>query len=128
MADLGVDLANEGFRDRLEWRFWRLARELLVQGQTVVLESGFWLHCDRDEKRLGTRALGAAVELHHLDVDLDELWRRLHARNQAAKHGTVPATRAQLDRWAGFFEAPGAAELALFDRPRTAAPAGDVRS
>jgi len=88
----------------------RLARKLLTQGHTVILESGFWLRSDRDEKRLGARALGARVELHVLDVDLDELWRRLHARNQAAVPGTVPATRAQLDRWAGFFEAPDAAE------------------
>lgn len=104
-----------------------LARELLTHGHTVILESRFWLRSDCDEERFGARALGAGVGLHHLDVDLDELWRRLHARNQAAVAGTVLATRAQLNRWAGFFNAPDAAEVALFDPPRSAAPARDVR-
>lgn len=63
LTGLGIDLNDEPMRDRLEVQFWELAKDLLRLGQSVILESGFWLRSDRDEKRLGARALGAAVEL-----------------------------------------------------------------
>ena len=109
MAELGVDLFEVEVRLKLERQFWALARDLLRLGQSVILESGFWLRSDRDEKRLGARALGAAVELHYLDVPLDELCRRLEVRN------TVPITREMVEEYAPLFEAPDADELMLFD-------------
>ena len=109
MTGLDIDLFETASRHRLERLFWELAQDLLRLGQSVILESGFWLRSDRDEKRLGARALGAAVELHYLDVPLDELCRRLEVRN------TVPITRAMVEEYAPLFEAPDAGELMLFD-------------
>lgn len=117
LAALGIDLRDEMTRDRLETQFWRLARRLLALGQSVILESGFWLRSDRDEKRLGARALGAAVELRYLSAPLDELYHRLERRNATPTPGHVLITRADLELWATFFQPPDAAELALFDPP-----------
>jgi predicted kinase len=114
LADLGIDLFDEVTRDRLEQVFWRLAQDLLRLGQSVILESGFWLRSDRAEKLHGARTLGVAVELHYLDVPFDELCRRLAARDGV---GTVPITPDMLARYSTFFEAPDPAELALFDEP-----------
>jgi predicted kinase len=116
MAGLGVDLFDLQTRVRLERQFWRLAQDLLRLGQSVILESGFWLRTERDEKRLGARALGVAVELRYLDVPLDELARRLEARNAAAPWATAEVTREMLEWHAPLFEAPDADELGLFDR------------
>jgi predicted kinase len=116
MAGLGVDLFDLPTRVRLERQFWRLAQDLLRLGQSVILESGFWLRTERDEKRLGARALGVAVELRFLDVPLDELARRLEARNAAAPWATAAITRELLELHAPLFEAPDAEELGLFDR------------
>jgi predicted kinase len=121
MADLGIDLYDDATRDRIEKRFWQLAQELLRLGQNVILESGFWLRSDRDEKRLGARALGAAVELHYLDVPLEERWRRIERRNGGGGWGSVPITRNQLASWDVFFEVPERDELDLFDEPAIAA-------
>lgn len=74
------------------------------------------MRSDRDEKRLGARALGAAVELHYLDVPLDERWRRIESRNMGGAWGTVPITRTQLEQYERFFEIPERAELDLFDK------------
>src|SRR5438105_15397507 len=115
MLQLGFDLFDERARELIEKMFWQLTERLLQLGQTVILESGFWLRSERDETRLGARALGAAVELHVLDVPVDELWRRLEERHQSGRRPTRPITREELDRWATFFEAPDAAELELFD-------------
>ncbi|MCF6469481.1 ATP-binding protein [Nonomuraea sp. MG754425] len=114
LAHLGLDPYDEQARDRLERQLWRHARELLRLGQTVVLEYGFWARAERDELRLAARAMGAAVELHHLDAPLEELCRRLDRRDA---WGTVPVTRDLLEKWAPLFEAPDEAELALYDEP-----------
>jgi len=113
---LDIDLYDEAPRERLEARFWLLAQELLRVGTSVVLESGFWLRSDRDEKRAGARAIGAAVELRYLDVPLDELRRRLD-RRAAEPDGGPLVTAADLSSWATIFQPPDAEELALFDQP-----------
>ena len=117
MVQLGIDLYDEATRERLEALFWQLAQQMLQLGQSVILESGFWFRADRDEKRIGARALGAHVELRYLDVPLDELWRRIELRNAEWERawGTAPITREQLEEWSGYFQAPDATELALFD-------------
>jgi predicted kinase len=114
LTALGVNLWEEAMRDRLEHVLWDLAKDLLRLGQSVILESGFWLRTDRDEKRFGARALGAAVELRFLDVPPDELLRRL-ARRQTTEGDVVSITRSDLERFAAMFEAPDTAEILLFD-------------
>ena len=113
--DLGIDYYDEQRRVQLENRLWRLGQELLTLGQSVILENGFWTRKERDELRLNARTLGVAVELHYLEAPVEELWRRLQLRNDEARPGAVPITREDLQRWALQFEAPDAAERALFD-------------
>ena len=113
--DLGIDYYDEDSRVRLEQRLWRLGQELLGLGQSVILENGFWAREERDELRLGARSLGVAVELHYLETPIDELWRRLEIRNELAVPGAAPIKREDLEKWALQFEAPDAAEQALFD-------------
>ena len=114
---LGIDLNDETNRERLEALLWRLGQRLLELGRSVILESGFWQRSDRDKKRLGARALGAAAELRYLDVPIEQIRRRLAARTELALPGTVATTPEQIDAWIPRFEAPDAAELALFDPP-----------
>ena len=113
--DLGIDYYDDQRRVRLENRLWRLGQELLTLGQSVILENGFWTREERDELRLRARRLGVAVELHYLDAPVEELWRRLKLRNDEARPGAVPIQREDLQKWALQFEAPYAAERALFD-------------
>ena len=68
--------------------------------------------------RSAARGLGAGVELHYLDVPTDELWRRIEARNSEPPWNDFPIGRADLEGWLPLFQAPDAAELALFDPPR----------
>lgn len=122
MVDLGAELRDEEFRYRLEQRFCSLAWELLVLGQSVTLEFGLWGRDERDALRLVARALGVPVELRYLDVPLDELWRRVQARNERGAPGTVVMTRAELEGYADIFQDPDPEELALFDEPHPAGP------
>jgi predicted kinase len=102
---------------KVERELWRLAREILDLDLSVVLDFGLWARVERDEMRSVARGLGVGVELHYLDVPLDELWRRIEARNSEPPWAGAPIRRADLDEWVVLFQAPDAEELALFDTP-----------
>jgi len=116
-TQLGHDVWDDEFRVLLEAQLWALTQELLAQGQSVILEWGHWARVERDEKRLGARASGVGVELHYLDVPLDELIERAERRNASGEWSASPMTRAHFERWATIFEPPDAEELQLFDEP-----------
>lgn len=113
---LGLDVWDEKFRVRLEEQLWTLTQELLARGQSVILEWGHWARVERDEKRLGARALGVGVELHHLDAPLDQLIERAQRRNTSGEWSAAPMTRSHFEQWATIFQPPDKEELALFER------------
>ena len=104
-------------QEKVEHELWHLAQEILRLGLSVVLDFGLWARIERDDMRSAARGLGVGVELHYLDVRTDELWRRIEARNSEPPWDSEPIRRAHLDEWATIFQAPDAAELALFDPP-----------
>jgi predicted kinase len=93
---------------------WEVAKRVLEIGVNVILENGFWTRSERDSYREQAIALGARVELHFLEVGLEELWARLERRNAILPSGTFFVTREQLELWWSLFEPPSNAELALF--------------
>jgi len=117
MTDLAVDLFDQPFRDRLEARFRELAAVLLRLGVSVVLDFGVWSRAERDELLALARGLGVAVELRFVDAPIEELWRRVDARNRTDAWPARPITRAELEEWSALFEPPTADELARFDQP-----------
>jgi predicted kinase len=116
-TQLGLDVWDDELRVRVERQLWALTEDLLVHGQSVILEWGHWARVERDEKRLAARALGAKVELHHLDAPLDELIQRAQRRQAAGKWTASPMTRAHFEQWATIFQPPDEEELLLFDEP-----------
>ena len=122
-TQLGLDVWDDEFRVRLERQLWALTQELLAQGQSMILEWGHWARVERDEKRLGARALGVGVELHYLDAPLGELIDRAQRRNASGEWSASPLTRAHFERWATIFQPPDEEELGSFDEPVPEAPA-----
>lgn len=114
---LGSTPWDESTRARVEHELWQLAQEILRLGLSVVLDFGLWARIERDEMRTAARELGVGVELHYLEVPVKELWRRVEARNSQPPWDSYPISRADLDGWLTIFQAPDAAELALFDPP-----------
>ena len=115
MADLEVDFFNSATRDKLQARLYKHGLELLKRGQSIIVEDGHWSRAERDRHRADAQRLGAAVELHYFDLSFNELWRRLEGRNAAARYGTVPITKEQLQEYWPMFQKPDETELALFD-------------
>jgi predicted kinase len=117
VTQLGADVWDDEFRVRLERQLWALTQELLARGQSVILEWGHWARAERDEKRLGARALGVGVELHYLDGPLQELIERAERRNASGEWTASPMTRTHFKQWATIFQPPEEEELLLFDEP-----------
>ena len=117
MWALGSSPWDTPAQEKVERELWRLAQEILRLGLSVVLDFGLWARVERDDMRSAARCLGVGVELHYLDVPIDELWRRIEARNSEPPWDSEPICRAHLEHWTTLFQAPDAAELALFDRP-----------
>ncbi len=117
VTQLGADVWDDEFRVRIERQLWALTQELLAQGQSVILEWGHWARVERDEKRLGARALGVAVELHYLDAPLGELLERADRRTTSGEWTASPMTRAHFEKWATMIQPPDEEEFLLFDKP-----------
>ena len=120
-TQLGLDVWDDEFRVRLEHQLWALTQELLAQGQSVILEWGQWARVERDEKRLGARALGVGVELHYLDAPLEVLIERAQRRNASGEWSASHMTREHFEQWARNYQPPDEEELMLFDEPATEA-------
>ncbi len=114
MPALGVDLFDEEFRARLESEFWALAQRLLKLGNPVILEWGFWVRSERDEKRNFARSLGIPVELRYFDVPYEELQRRVADRGA---DGGIPITPQLMESYRAVFQPPTDEEFRLFDPP-----------
>lgn len=116
----GVD-DIDGKRGLLERELlWSVAHRALELGVDVVLDYGLWSPQERGLYRERAQQLGAAVQLHVLDLPLDELWQRLEERNAGGEH-PFQVSREQLHEWEGWFQRPDAGELAEFAGVESAA-------
>ena len=116
MNALSLDVYDEERRGKIEALQWKLGRELLARGLTVIIEWGTWGRSERDALRLGARALGAAAELHYLSAPADVLFDRIQRRGME----NPPIERDAVVRWFEMFQAPTPEEMALFDEPLVA--------
>jgi predicted kinase len=111
MTALGVSLWDDAMRRRVEALQWSMAEELLLLGNTVIIEWGTWARSERDTLRLRAQMLGAAVELIYLDVPDEELWHRIEERAME----DPPIQRSDVDEWRRQFEPPDEQELSGYD-------------
>ena len=114
---LGAHLLYQAVRGRVEALQWDLARQVALDGGTAVLEAGFWSRAERDEMLTWARSNGVAIELRFLDAPLDELWRRIRARDADLPPDAYTISRPELDEWSTRFEPPTSGELAEYDPP-----------
>jgi predicted kinase len=110
---VALGLPPAGPRDRFEELMFDLALDLVKRGVSVVIETGGWIRSHREAKRRAAQALGTPVELHVLDVPLEERWRRIARRNEVP--GAVHISRAELEEWEGRWEPVTAEEQASYD-------------
>src|SRR6185436_6922641 len=100
MDALGIDLYDQESREKVEALQWTFGQALLERGLVVIVEWGTWARSERDALRLGARALGAAVELHHVSAPPDVLFERIQRRGRE----NPPITPEALSQWFEAFQ------------------------
>ncbi len=98
--------------ERCAAMIWSVAVDVARAGTPVLLELGFTTAETRARYVALAAAAGLPVKLHFVDVDADERWRRVEARNAAASGPLdFPIDRAMFDYVEGMWEAPSDAEM-----------------
>ncbi len=95
----------------IEAMLWEIASRALVLGTDAILDFGFWAREEREDFRLRAKRLGAASEVHYLEVPEDELLRRLAARNPEPSERSFHISEEKMKPWIAFFQRPTPDEL-----------------
>lgn len=110
--------------ERCNAQIWRTAADLANHNVPIVFDLGFPTQEERQRFRSLAGSAGLSVQLHYLDVPIDERWRRVQARNEAgADVNQLPfqVTRDMFDFVETLFEAPTDEELLAADGIRVTA-------
>jgi len=95
----------------IESMLWDIAARALALNVNVILDFGFWAKVEREDYRARAAHLGAASEIHFLNVSGDELLERLRHRNAQLPTGAFYIPEASLKEWIKFFQPPESDEL-----------------
>lgn len=95
----------------IEAMLWNIASRALELGTNVILDFGFWAREEREDFRTRAKQLGASSEVHYLDVQEDELLRRLEARNSRPSEESFIVSREAMKPWIALFQKPTPDEL-----------------
>lgn len=95
----------------IEGLLWNVARRALELGTNVILDFGFWAREEREDYRWRAKQLGAASEIHYLEVAEEELLRRLDERNAQPSEGSFVISPEAMRPWIAFFDRPAPDEL-----------------
>jgi predicted kinase len=95
----------------IEAMLWNIASQALELGTNVILDFGFWAREEREDFRLRAKQLGASSEIHFLDVQEEELLRRLAVRNSQPSPECFHIPEDRMKPWIDFFQKPTPDEL-----------------
>lgn len=114
--DFILDEDNHNIRhQKIEQMMWELAKKLLLKGNDVILDYGFW----SKEERLGlfnqSKLLNVSFKIHYMDVELDELLKRLEDRNNNPEYLAFFISKEHLIEWYNIFEPVTLEELEFYD-------------
>ena len=110
----GQDATHEDHDRRhtaIELIMWDVAKRVLTLGNDVILDFGFWGREERDDFRKRAEELGAAFQLHYMDVPRDELFRRLEIRNRSESGDTFFIPKEYMEKYIEIFQPPVPDEL-----------------
>lgn len=95
----------------IEAMLWQIAARALELGTNIILDFGFWAKEEREDFRARARMLGARSEIIFMDVDEQELMRRVRTRNENLTNTIHYIPEEMMLSWIGLFQKPDAEEL-----------------
>jgi hypothetical protein len=84
---------RDSLRDPVENLQWDLAQQLLLRGETVILDNGFWSEAERSAYWVAALELEVTIEMVALQPALEILMQRVRERNRiTARHWQLTDT------------------------------------
>ena len=111
MQDLEISLWDAKFRDKLEKLLWLQAQELLQKDINVIVEYGFWVKEERQEKLTMARKLKVSIDLYYMDTSLEILKQRLSKRKMEGDDILVD----KVDEYINEIQVPDLSETKQYD-------------
>ncbi len=95
----------------IEGRLWQIAARGLSLRINIILGFGFWAREERDDYRARAKKLGARSEVIFMDVDEEELMKKVRVRNDNLTNTIAYIPEELMISWVRFFQRPDADEL-----------------
>jgi predicted kinase len=95
----------------IENMLWDIATRALSLGTNIILDFGFWAKEEREYFRSEAKKIGARSEIVFMDVDKEELMKRIRIRNENLTNTTHYIPEDMMMTWIGFFQKPDIDEL-----------------
>ena len=95
----------------IEDMLWQIAARALSLGINIILDFGFCAREERDDYRTRAKKLGARSEVIFMDVDEEELMKRVRVRNDNLTNTIAYIPAELMISWIRFFQRPNADEL-----------------
>ena len=105
------DPEHDGRHALIEDRLWQIAARALSLRINIILDFGFWAKEERDDYRARAKKLGARSEVIFMDVDEEELMKRVRVRNDNLTNTIAYIPEELMISWIRFFQRPDADEL-----------------
>lgn len=96
----------------IEDMLWQIAARALSLGTNIILDFGFWAKEERDDYRSRAEKIGARSEIVFMDIDEEELMKRVRMRNENLTNTIAYIPEELMISWIRFFQKPDANELA----------------
>jgi predicted kinase len=110
----GHDIADPEHDKRhylIEAMLWQIAARALSLGTNIILDFGFWAKEERDDYRARAKKLGARSEIVFMDVEEEELLKRVKQRNENLTNMIHYIPEDFMLSWFRIFQKPNAEEL-----------------
>ena len=107
------------FRDQIEQLQWKIAKQMLQNSISVIIEWGTWGRSEREKLRDEAKAIGAGVKFYYLDISRETLRERVLNRNLQIDQYEfyIPEQEIEtfLDECFKSFQIPTEEELSTYD-------------
>ena len=95
----------------IENMLWQIAARALSLGTNIILDFGFWAKEEREDFRSRAKRIGARSEIVYMDIDEEELIKRVKIRNENLTNTIHYIPEEMMRSWIQFFQKPDSNEL-----------------
>jgi predicted kinase len=95
----------------IEDMLWQTAARALSLGTNIILDFGFWAREEREDYRSRAKKIGARSEIVFMDIDEEELMKRVRIRNKNLTNTIHYIPEEMMRSWMRFFQKPDSHEL-----------------